>query len=181
LYVSRKVLNAGAIVTWAKAQGFTSLLPAGDMHVTVTYSRDPVPAIDRDAKPFTSAGGKRRVERIGDEGAVALMLDDATLQSRHSAYREAGASHDYAEYTPHITLTYQGGNVDLANIEPFKGPVVLGAEKQEALNEDKASEYEEVAVTPAVSQVADATRFAEEDAAASTKSNNDQITEIIEQ
>ena len=42
LYVSRRVLNAGAIIDWAKDQGFETTLPAEDLHVTIAYSRTPV-------------------------------------------------------------------------------------------------------------------------------------------
>ena len=42
LYVYRRVLNAGDIASWARDQGFSGVLSAGDMHVTVTYSRAPV-------------------------------------------------------------------------------------------------------------------------------------------
>jgi SPP1 gp7 family putative phage head morphogenesis protein len=42
LYVHRPVLNADQIITWAKSVGFTTTLPAEDMHVTICYSNKPV-------------------------------------------------------------------------------------------------------------------------------------------
>ena len=42
LYVSRKLLNAKAVIAWAKSQGFETTLPAADMHVTIAFSQTPV-------------------------------------------------------------------------------------------------------------------------------------------
>lgn len=145
LYASRPVQNASAIIAWAKSQGFESTLPAGDMHVTVAYSSKPMQG---DTVPVTSNavavdGGKRTVEPLGDEGAVVLKFASPELQSRWKQYRDAGASWDYEGYTPHVTITYKGAGVDLSKVTPYEGPIDLGPEKQEVLNEDKATEYVE--------------------------------------
>lgn len=42
LYVSRPLVNAEAFISWAKGAGFTSTLAAGDLHVTIAFSRTPV-------------------------------------------------------------------------------------------------------------------------------------------
>ncbi|CAN5268322.1 hypothetical protein BH10PSE13_BH10PSE13_23730 [soil metagenome] len=42
LYVYRKLINAADLLDWAREKGFTSTLPADDLHVTVTYSKTPV-------------------------------------------------------------------------------------------------------------------------------------------
>ncbi|KKK50020.1 hypothetical protein LCGC14_3129210, partial [marine sediment metagenome] len=38
----------------------------------------------------------------------------------------------------------QGGDVDLSKIEPYTGPILFGAEKQEPVDEDAVSKVEEV-------------------------------------
>lgn len=135
LYVSRKVLNAGAIIDWAKAQGFETTLPAEDLHVTVAYSKTPVDwmavAQAWTNKPngnlTSSAGGPRLVEQFG-EGAIVLLFNNTELTWRHQDILDAGGSWDFPEYQPHITFTYQPGSVDLAQVEPYRGVIELGPE-----------------------------------------------------
>lgn len=143
LYASRPVTNAQAIIDWAVSQGFKSTLPASDLHVTVAYSRDAMDgsAVPAGAKSLTVAAGKRTVEPLGDEGAVVLKFASDDMQARWKQYRDAGASWDYESYTPHITITYDGKGVDLSKVKPYAGPIELGPEKQEALNENKSDDY----------------------------------------
>ncbi len=135
LYVSRKVLNTGAIIDWAKAQGFETTLPAEDLHVTVAYSKTPVDwmavAQAWTNKPngnlTSSAGGPRMVEQFG-EGAIVLLFNNTELTWRHQGILDAGASWDWPDYQPHITFTYQPGSVDLDQVEPYRGVIELGPE-----------------------------------------------------
>lgn len=135
LYVSRKVLNTGAIIDWAKAQGFEATLPAEDLHVTVAYSKTPVDwmavAQAWTNKPngnlTSSAGGPRMVEKFG-EGAIVLLFNNTELTWRHQDILDAGASWDWPDYQPHITFTYQPGSVDLDQVEPYRGVIELGPE-----------------------------------------------------
>ncbi|HBP0226685.1 TPA: DUF1073 domain-containing protein [Pseudomonas aeruginosa] len=150
LYVSRKVLNAGAIIDWAKAQGFKTTLPAEDLHVTVAYSKTPVDwmavAQAWTNKPngnlTSSAGGPRMVEQFG-EGAIVLLFNNTELTWRHQDILDAGASWDWPDYQPHITFTYQPGSVDLHQVEPYRGVIELGPEIFEELREDWADKLSE--------------------------------------
>lgn len=141
LYVSRKVVNAAEILAWARSQGFETTLPADDLHVTVAYSRAPVDwmAIGESwtGTLEITEGGPRMLDRLGPDGAATVLLfASQELQWRHRAMREAGASWDWPEYQPHITLTYQGGDVELATVEPYRGKIVLGPEIFAEVNED---------------------------------------------
>jgi len=78
----------------------------------------------------------RSVEPLGDQGAVVLKFTSSILQARWKEFRIAGASWDYEGYTPHITLTYDVGDVDLKKIKPYEGPIDLGPEIYEALDEN---------------------------------------------
>ena len=67
LYVYRPLLNASELIDWARSQGFTSTLPAEDLHVTQAYSRRPVNWFGM-GQPSTAEvaagpGGPRLVER----------------------------------------------------------------------------------------------------------------------
>ncbi|MBL4699786.1 MAG: DUF1073 domain-containing protein [Phycisphaeraceae bacterium] len=139
LYIQRKVTNAGEIIAWAKEQGFKTTLPADDMHVTVAFSRDPVDWL-KVGEPWSSTmtveeGGPRLIEQFGDD-AIVLIFAASELNWRHEQAERAGASFDFPEYQPHITITYDKGDVDIARIEPYRGKIVLGPEIFDEINED---------------------------------------------
>jgi hypothetical protein len=143
LYVSRKVTNGKDIIAWAKSQGFKTTLPVEDLHVTVAFSRDPVDWIkvgndlwDNDKGTFTVAvGGPRVMEKFGD--AIVLVFASSRLYWRHMEIRRAGASFDFEDYNPHITISYNlPEGLDLSAIKPYVGPIELGPEIFAPINED---------------------------------------------
>ncbi len=133
LYVRRDVVNKAEIAAWAKSQGIDDL--NDDLHVTIAYSRQPLDWMkagnandwgdDKAGQITITAGGPRVIEPLGDQSAV-LMFASTTLQYRHQSIIEAGASHDYGNYIPHVSLTKS--SVDLESIKPYRGPIVLGPE-----------------------------------------------------
>lgn len=135
LYVQRKVANAAEIIAWAKAQGFATTLPAEDLHVTIAFSRTPVDWMkvgeswsgDADGRLTIKPGGARLLEKF-EGGAVVLLFNSSELSWRHQSIKDVGASWDWADYQPHITLTYHPGAVDLAAVEPYRGAIELGPE-----------------------------------------------------
>lgn len=143
LYVRRDVLNAREIIAWAKSQGFKSTLAESDMHVTVAFSRSEVDWMKvgqtwspgEDGTLTVAPGGPRQVEQFGG-GAVVLAFQSSDLQWRHEQIRDAGASWDFPEYSPHITITYDPGDVDLESVTPYRGKIELGPEIFEEINED---------------------------------------------
>lgn len=143
LYVYRKLLNAGDVAAWARSQGFTSIMAADDMHVTVTFSKKPVNWMAMggmwgwngdNAEHLLPPGGPRLIEQFGD--AVVLVFFSGHLQSRHREMRDAGASWDHDGYFPHISFTYDPGSVDLATVEPYRGELRFGPEIFEPIEED---------------------------------------------
>lgn len=138
LYVRRDVVNVAELRAWAKAQGLPALQDG--LHVTIAYSKTPIDWMkidgewNQDAKGEITIqpGGVRIVEPLGDRTAVLLFTSSA-LTWRHESIVRAGASHDYPDYQPHISLT--GEPVDLAGIEPYRGKIVLGPEIFEEIRE----------------------------------------------
>lgn len=136
LYVSRKLLNGAELVKWAKGQGFKTTVPSDELHVTVLFSRTPVDWMkmgsgwdqDADGKVKVAPGGARLVEKLGDKGAVVLLFSSSSLSWRHEEMVRNGASHDFDEYQPHVTITYEGTDVDLTKVEPYRGELVFGPE-----------------------------------------------------
>lgn len=152
LYVQRKLLNAAELIAWAKEQGFATTTPAGDIHVTIAFSRKPVDWMkagenwnsDKNGNLTVQPGGARLVEKLGDKGAVVLLFNSSELTWRHeSIRREAGASWDFPEYQPHVTITYAGGDLDLSKVEPYRGKLQFGPEIFEELDDDWSSRLRE--------------------------------------
>lgn len=143
LYVSRKVTNSAEILSWAKAQGFGETLSADDLHVTIAYSKTPVDwmkmgsewSSEKNGGLVVKPGGPRVVERLGEEGAVVLMFASSDLSWRNRYMREEGASWDYEDYQPHVTISYNAGDLDLRKVEPYTGKIVLGPEIFEEIDE----------------------------------------------
>lgn len=132
LYVSRKLKNGKALIAWAKSQGIETTVPEDELHVTVLYSKRPIDWFltgnSWGPEVKVPPGGPRTIEKFG-EGAIVLRFSSEDLLYRHNSFVEiAGASHDYEDYAPHVTITYQGNDIDLSKIEPFTGELVFGPE-----------------------------------------------------
>jgi hypothetical protein len=145
MYVQRKLLNADELIRWAKSQGFESTLPADDMHVTVAFSRQPVDWMktgadwsgDEKGNLLVKPGGPRTVERMGDGDAIALQFTDDNLTWRHQRFIEAGASWDWPEYQPHITISWtMPRDFDVSKVVPYVGPLKFGPELFSEVDED---------------------------------------------
>ena len=140
LYAYRKVLNGEEIIAWAKEAGFPETMPEDELHITVAFSKT---AFDwglttRHTEEIEiPSSDQRSVKPLGDEGAVVLKLGNVPfLQDRWKSYIDSGASYDFPEYQPHITLTYLGEGIDLSTISPFTGVIKLGPEILEEINGD---------------------------------------------
>ena len=151
LYVRRDLLNAADLIAWAKAQGLETTLTPEDMHVTVLYSRTPVDPMamgetwgsETDGGLIVKAGGPRALERFG-EGALVLQFASWSLTSRHADMIRAGASHDWPEYAPHVTITYTvPDGFDIEAVRPYAGELRFGPEIFEPLDLDWKSKIEE--------------------------------------
>lgn len=153
LYVSRTVVNADEIVAWAKSVGFDKTLPPEDMHVTVVFSRAKIdwmkfredglsmgPLSDKipEGGLYVAPGGPRLVERLGpSKDVVVLMFASSALCWRHESVQQGGASWDWPEYQPHVTISFSvPQSVDVSKIEPYRGEIVLGPEIWEEVSED---------------------------------------------
>lgn len=149
LYVSRDLLECEAFLKWAKEQGFASTLDPDDLHVTICYSKEPTDwkATPAQSSPITVSGGTRDIKQFGD--AVVLTFTSEALQARHDEFISAGASFDFDEYRPHITITYQPGAVDLSKVLPFEGDLYFSGEIFQPIKEGWADDLEETSLKKA--------------------------------
>lgn len=131
LYVMRRVLNRAELQDWATEQGLGELQP--DLHVTIAASRQPINWMaaqedwpdNENGEIVIKPGGPRLVEPLGSRTAV-LLFASSHLSYRHERIKQAGASWDFPEFQPHVSLT--GEPVDLSAVEPYRGKIVLGPE-----------------------------------------------------
>ena len=130
LFVERKLLNPKDLIDWAKNQGFKTTLPPEDLHVTIMFSKEKVDwnRIKPDKDIIGVKGGLRKIKPLGDEGAIVLRFDSETLQERWKHLRKRGCSWDYPSYQPHVTITYDAGDIDLLSVEPYSGVIFLDNE-----------------------------------------------------
>lgn len=148
LYVSRPLLNGAEVVAWAKGQGFAKTLPPEELHVTIAYSREAFDwsGIQPDAGTLEVPAGRREVKALGKDGEAAVLgFESAGLHSRWSALRDAGASWDWPEYQPHVSISYDAAGRDLGGMSPFAGPLVFGPEKFAEVDDDWSSGVQEKA------------------------------------
>lgn len=77
-------------------------------------------------------------DRFGtdEENILVLKLDAPTISARHHELRESfGATHDYPDFTPHITLCYDFTG-DYTALQPFTFQLGFEAEEVRPLNLD---------------------------------------------
>lgn len=140
LYVSRKVKNAAAILKHYAEQGIGNLIESSDMHVTITYSRDPVDWMKMGAawnsRLTVEPGGPRIMEAFGpDRDTAVLAFASSDLTWRHSEMVDNGASWDWPDYQPHVTIAYEFDG-DIEKVKPWLGAIELGPEIFETIVEN---------------------------------------------
>lgn len=145
LYVSRKVLNPQEVLKHFRAQGVPNLETAASLHVTVLYSRRPVDWMamgsswnsDDQGRLRLPPGGPRQLDLFGpEENILVQTIQHNELTWRHEQMVSAGASHDFEEFTAHITISKgKTGSFDLSALKPYTGRIVLGAEIFERIEE----------------------------------------------
>lgn len=108
-----------------KDNGIPNPLKRNKMHATVLYSRkycpaygapgkysEPVLARTDNFEVFTSTSSDGEVSRC-----LVVKLDCQYLQLRHSTLMHIhSATYDHPHYTPHITLSYNIGDLDISTL-----------------------------------------------------------------
>ena len=142
LYLRRDVVNAAEIIKWYKDQGVKQVYEPSSMHVTIVYSKKQVDWMKMgqpwDAKIEVPEGGPRLHEKFGEQQDVLVLLFKShELDWRHKTAIDIGASYDFPEYQSHISITLEGADIDLKELKPYQGKIVLGPETYEEIDTDK--------------------------------------------
>ncbi len=124
-----------------KELGIESYIP--DLHITLVYDRSN-PTIDMKLKNSKYNARVIGVDTLGDLsskwGAIVLKLNSPTITKRHKDYIDAGYTHSYKQFVPHLSLKYRPTNDDIntikSNFDKFKKlDLVFHNEKLEKIKE----------------------------------------------
>lgn len=116
-----------------------------DMHATVVFSRAFVNARPKGTLNPTWKGMfegydmfPRNIEvSHGEEPPSCLVMQFHCheMHERHHELRNVyGATHDFSEFKPHMTLTYDAGDFDHNNLPAYDGPHEFDTEYSEPLD-----------------------------------------------
>lgn len=142
LYVCAKynLTTNGALVSWAVENLIPEPLSPEKYHSTVLYSRKdlkPQPILDKAKLPFLlkAKGFKLFDSSDPDIKALAVLLDAAPLERIHEQLIKAGGTHDFPDYTPHITVSYNAPrDMDLTKLSLPSFDFVVESFKVEPLD-----------------------------------------------
>jgi len=103
------------IAGWCIANNIPAPLEHDKYHTTILYSRKPVEAVDivstfNNKMDFSVIGFKLFDFNEEQGAALVLELDAPQLKTLHETLIEAGGTHDYGSYTPHLTVSYHTPN-----------------------------------------------------------------------
>lgn len=138
IYIQRPVTYAASLMLAQYAMNVGIKNIVYDMHVTLAYSRDPVDwdhnTFQMDPTPLTISGGSRLLTKF-DGGAVVLEVESRALSDRWAQFVMAGASWDYPDYRPHITLGYDE-TFNPEGVKPLIAEIPFDAEIRQWLEVD---------------------------------------------
>lgn len=133
LYIYRPLINGYDLHNWAQEQGLT-IISEDILHVTLAYSREGIenwPEVDADPNYFYNSDPAclRHLDFFGKEkSTLVLKLNAPELVARWEEFTAAGAKWDWPIFEPHVTLTYEGKEINLKEITPYYGDLIFGPE-----------------------------------------------------
>lgn len=149
LYVKRPLLEGSAdrLHDWAVEQGIKNIVPPELMHVTQVHS---TAEVDTDKfQPLSDiieiGPESRWLSQLGKGNALVMFFVSQEMQDRHKQALAAGASWDFDVFMPHITISYDTGDVDAHTFGMQMAPdfqLQLGPEEFAASNDNWVEENE---------------------------------------
>lgn len=84
-------------------------VPRDKLHATICFSRVQIPYIPNVESQRIGCTWKLEVFEHNGKRALVALLDSPYLHDRHEYAKILGATYDFPEYKPHITLAYDIG------------------------------------------------------------------------
>lgn len=102
---SRKALDS-----WVSQHNIPNAADPNQYHVTVIYSRKGVPEVksyDFNLPIEGTISGWKLFPTANGKNCLVAIIDAPELEKHHKTIRsELGATHDYPNYQPHVTISY---------------------------------------------------------------------------
>lgn len=147
VYISAKFDDKSEkqIYNWISSQniGDATISPIKDYHCTVIYSRKDIPK-DEWINEIVLYRAKPKALRIFpyDKGSHCLVLElkSPSLEKLHKDIIKLGATHDYPDYIPHVTIAYGiDSDFKIDNLQLPEFELIITEIKSEKLDLDWAS------------------------------------------
>lgn len=90
-----------------------------DYHCTVVYSHKDVTQAIQSQQPKLPITAKAIGYESFDGGAYVLKIESKELNQLHKETRNLGATYDYPQYNPHITLSYDNKPIEDQKVPDF--------------------------------------------------------------
>jgi hypothetical protein len=108
------------IYSFFKDQNIPGLIVPDEFHVTLMYAPDQELAdyedkIEDDVGEMTATFAGYDLYSP-EKNCLVMKLDSPALQAVHKTLRDLGLVPTYPEYSPHLTLSYQGEDVDITKL-----------------------------------------------------------------
>jgi 2'-5' RNA ligase len=121
--------------------GLTERVDPSTYHITVIYSRTPVPTAEHIAGMSTtttaSVNGYEIFPTKNDGKCLVMRLEFSFANALNSKLTQEGATSDYPEYKPHLTLAYDmEQEIDPSTLPVPQFPLTFGPVKVAPLEPD---------------------------------------------
>ncbi|UOX40520.1 RNA ligase [Aeromonas phage GomatiRiver_11] len=107
-------------------------VPRDELHSTIIYSTVNVPFIPDDAPEKLASTAYLRVFETPTKNVLVLAYESDYLQKRHYYGELLGATYDFEEFIPHITIAKDIGPLEYEGVYEF--PIVSSHEYVEDLD-----------------------------------------------
>lgn len=98
--------STAKIVALQQSLRLNNPLDKDKFHTTILFSRKAIPAYSTDTVYEGTITFVESWEGADGENAVVAKIDCPALVERHNDLIDVGGTHDYPEYQPHVTLSY---------------------------------------------------------------------------
>lgn len=144
-YAALKLHQASArlLRSFMLKQGVKNVYPKGEFHITVCYSKKPI-----SYKPINLANKPRMVEgykfdllgKDPDKQYLVLKLKKGFPHERFAYAQSVGASHDFPDYLPHISIAEPGHGLSAQDVARLNinglPPLLIDHEFVDVLKDD---------------------------------------------
>ncbi len=133
--------SAKELGAWVNSHNIPNKADPKQYHTTITYSRKGVPDVVnyKIDLPINCKITEWKIFPHGEKKCLVGIVDCSILEDHHNAIKNTyGATHDYPDYAPHITISYDyGDNPVPKDVPDFN--IVYDKTKVEPLDVDYTS------------------------------------------